>query len=302
MTAYIDSWFCGYETAEALQREFKVDTIGCVKTAHAKYPLEEMRWILSKMERGDQCCFELEDGGMWAVGWSDVHYKTYLATVGSSAPGAPASKKRQRGNGRNYSINIPRPSCVAEYASNMGAVDLHNRYRQGMLRLDEVVKTQTWQTRLQNELFAVCAVDAFLLSKMYLPKWRDHDTADGSALFAWLAVLVEQLKAEIQVNDYVVRAGQEIGEAQNVNECTQIKIGSVKTVEGRQKGKFRAIQHRCRYCSAAERYEERHQPGQKRGAIRTTFCCSVHRDVHMCKIGKNTCWQQHLADCLPFAQ
>ncbi len=30
---------------------------------------------------------------------------------------------------------------------------------------------------------------------------------DGSALFAWLAVLVEQLKAEIQINDHVVRAG-----------------------------------------------------------------------------------------------
>ena len=122
------------------------------------------------MERGEKCVFELEEEKMWAVGWSDVHYKTYLATCGSSEPGQAASKKRQRSNGRNYYINIPRPACIAEYASNMGAVDLHNRYRQGMLRLDEDVKTVTWQTRLQNELFAVCAVDTFLLAKYHLPK------------------------------------------------------------------------------------------------------------------------------------
>ena len=49
----------------------------------------------------------------------------------------------------------------------MGVVDLHNRYRQGMLRLDEITKTMTWQTRLQNDLFAVCAVDAYLLAKYH---------------------------------------------------------------------------------------------------------------------------------------
>ena len=173
--ARIDSWFCSYQTAQALKDLLNVDTIGCIKTAHKHFPLEQCRWILSKMERGEHCVFELdhENQGvhpMWAVGWQDIHYKTYLVTCGSSGPGASASKKRQRANGRNYYIHIPRPSCIAEYAQNMGAVDLHNRYRQGMLKLDEVVKTLHWQTRLQNELFATCAVDAFLLSKYYLPK------------------------------------------------------------------------------------------------------------------------------------
>jgi hypothetical protein len=99
----------------------------------------------------------------------------------------------------------------------------------------------------------------------------------------------------------LLRAGEEIGEDQNLNACTQIKIGNIKTVDRRKSGKFRAIQHRFRYCSAAERYEERHRPGQKRGANRTIYCCSVHWDSYMCKIGKDTCRQQHLTDCLPFA-
>jgi hypothetical protein len=84
VTAYIDAWFCGYATAAALASEFNTDVIGCVKTAHSKFPLEECRWILSNMERGEKCVFELEEDKMWAVGWSDAHYKTYLATCGSS--------------------------------------------------------------------------------------------------------------------------------------------------------------------------------------------------------------------------
>ena len=304
ITAYIDAWFCSVKTAEALRELFQVDVIGCVKTAHKQFPLEEARWILSKMERGEQCVFETAEEDMWAVGWSDVHYKTYLTTCGSSSAGEPAAKKRQRSNGRNYYINVQRPSCIAEYATSMGYVDLHNRYRQGMLKLDEVIKTQTWQTRLQNELFATCTVDAFLLAKKFIPKWTRMAAltqTPSSLLFSWLAVLLDQLKAEIQHNDYVVRAGQEIGEVQQVQECKQIPIGKVKTVDGRQKGKFRAIQHRCRYCSVAKRYEERFAPGQKQGAIRTTYCCSIHSTHYMCKIGKYTCWQEHLADCLPLA-
>jgi hypothetical protein len=61
---------------------------------------------------------------------------------------------------------------MAEYTMSMGYVDSQhtsNRYRQGMLKSDEVVKTQTWRTRLQNEFFAMCTVDAFLLAKHFLP-------------------------------------------------------------------------------------------------------------------------------------
>ena len=297
VTVYIDSWFCSYATAHALREHFQVDTIGCVKTAHKCFPLEASRWLLSKMERGEQCVFKLQEdeGAMWAVGWQDVHYKTYLATCGSSAPGTSASKKRQRANGRNYYIQVPRPSCVAEYASNMGAVDLHNRYRQGMLALHDSIKTVTWQTRFQNELFATCAVDAFLLAKYYLPKYRSYE-GGNSALFYWLGNLLEQMKNKINENDYLLGA---TSAARETLVCAQIPIGKVKVQEGVQKGRFRAIQQRCRYCSIAERYEEKNRPDQKQGAIRTTYCCVIHKDVYMCKQGLRTCWQEHLAACKP---
>jgi hypothetical protein len=305
VTAYIDSWFCSYATAKALHDIFRVDVIGCVKTAHAKFPIGPARWILSTMERGQHLVFHLDepDEQMWAVGWQDIHYKTYLATCGTSLAGLPAKKKRQLPNGRNYSIHVPRPSCIAEYQVNMGKVDLHNRYRQGMLKLDEVVKTVTWQTRLQNELFATCIVDAFLLSKYYLPKWRDAVDNDNSMLFAWMGELLQQMKAQAFENDYVLNAAATERTAdRNPVVCRQIPIGRIKVKDGVQKGRYRAIQHRCRYCSSAKRFEERGNPRQKQGAVRTIYTCVCHPDQFMCKIGKFTCWQEHLADQQPLAQ
>ena len=184
----------------------------------------------------------------------------------------------------------------------MGNVDLHNRYRQGMLKLDEVIKTATWQTRLQNELFATCVVDAFLLSKYYLPKWRDAVDNDSSMLFAWLGELLQQMKAQAFENDYVVNAATEQRTAdRDPIACRQIPIGRIKVKEGVQKGKYRAVQHRYRYCSGAKRFEERSNPRQKKGAVRTIYTCACHPDTFMCKIGKSTCWQEHLADQQPFA-
>ncbi len=91
-----DSWFASRPTACALQEKFGLDFTGCVKTAHAGFPIEAMRWILASLDRGQSCVFKLEGEDVWAVGWSDVHYKTYITTHGLSSEGEPAQKKRQR--------------------------------------------------------------------------------------------------------------------------------------------------------------------------------------------------------------
>jgi hypothetical protein len=111
---------------------------------------------------------------------------------------------------------------------------------------------------------------------------------------------------------YCYLLGSERPAARDKHVCIQIPIGKMrqtrlysdsyredKVVEGVQKGKFRPIHQRCRYCSLAERYKERHAPGKKRGAIRTIYCCVIHTDVFMCKQGVRTCWQEHLASCQP---
>ncbi len=99
-----DSWFASCHTACALKEKFGVEFTGCVKTVHAGFPIEAMRWILASLERGQSCVFKLEGEDVWAVGWSDVHYKTYITPHGASSEGEPAQKKWQRLDGRNFSI------------------------------------------------------------------------------------------------------------------------------------------------------------------------------------------------------
>ena len=115
-----DSWFASRATASTLQEKFGLEFTGCVKTAHAGFPIEAMRWVLASLERGQSCVFKLENEEVWAVGWSDVHYKTYITTHGFTLDGEPAQKKRQRLDGRNYKVDIPRPKVIGTYQSHMG--------------------------------------------------------------------------------------------------------------------------------------------------------------------------------------
>ena len=219
-------------------------------------------------------------------------FKLYLATCGQSGPGASAAKKRQHADGRNFSIQVDRPQVIAEHAQNMGNVDLHNRCRQGMLKLHQVWSVKHWQTRMQSELFATCLVDGFLLSQHFLPAWQA--ASDRSKFFKWLGVLLAQLETMAKENDHVLRA--EEAPVVVAEKCEQGKIGSVIIQNGPNAGKKRTVQERCRHCSAAGRMEPiKRGSTVKPGAYRTSFCCKLHPDEYICKKGKFTCWAEHIA-------
>ena len=178
----------------------------------------------------------------------------------------------------------------------MGNVDLHNRYRQGMLGLHRVWKTTTWQARVQSEIFAMCAVDAFLLSQHFLPKWsrNNWDGDEESKLFAWLGALTGSLIEMVEENDNVARAETAV---QEERVCRQVPIGRKKIKTGVGEGSCRAIQQRCRYCSLAGKKEITNcDSNAKPGSCRTTFTCSIHSDFFMCRMGKNNCWAEHLEE------
>ena len=59
---------------------------------------------------------------------------------------------------------------ITEYNEQMGAVDRHNFYRQGILRLHMAWKTKSWQTRIQLEILALTLVDSFLACTKLLPQ------------------------------------------------------------------------------------------------------------------------------------
>ena len=222
----------------------------------------------------------------------------YLASCGTVLPGPPAQKMRQRADGRNTSIDVPRPSVVAEYALNMGKVDQHNRYRQGSMALHKTWKTNTWQHRMLNELFALTAVDAFMISSRFMPKWKavevEENKEETSKLFKWLGALMKCMINRIGENDNVQRAEalHQIGSV-----CKQVLIGKKRQIGGANNGRMCSRQERCKYCARAKRYPPVN-PGTKakKGAFRTSWTCSVHGDVFMCRRGRHTCWAEHLAE------
>ena len=296
-TVYGDSWFMSVATRDALKERYNYHAVGSIKTAHSNFPAEAIRWTLASTERGAKVVFKAEGEELWAIGWNDVHYKLYLATCGHSGPGIPAQKTRQRADGRNTTIDVPRPAVVAEYAMNMGNVDLHNRYRQGEMALHKIWKTHTWQHRMLNELHATTVVDAYLLSKKYLPKWKENNSDDhhaSSHFFRWLGALMTRMIELIGQNDNIARAEQLGGRDR---ECKQILIGKKRQQTGTGAGNMKTIQMRCLYCSRRKNYAPFDPDTRaKRGAYRTAWTCSVHGGVYMCRRGKHTCWAEHLQE------
>ncbi len=168
---YADSWFASAETALALIHEMGVHFTGPIKTATKEFPIEAMRWTLVAMNRGSHIVLKCVDHeNLWAVGWHDVHFKCYETTNGTSLPGKPAPKKRQNAQGTTYTIPIPRPAVIAKYQGEMGYVDRHNRFRQGILHLPNIWKTKRWQTRIQLEILGLTLVDSFLASRKLMPR------------------------------------------------------------------------------------------------------------------------------------
>ena len=66
--------------------------------------------------------------------------------------------------------------------------------------------------------------------------------------------------------------------------------------ENPNKGKKFSKQYCCHYCSLGRKKEVKNDgtPGNK--APRTSYSCIAHPKIYMCRKGKGTCWEEHLAD------
>ena len=281
---FADSWFASVETAMALKEELGVHFTGPIKTAHKYFPLEPIRWLLNEMRRGDYVVFKNEEYDLWAVGWQDSVYKSYLTTHGTTLPGKPADKRRQdKETNVNFALQVPRPACIAKYNHEMGAVDRHNFYRQGVLRLHMAWRTKTWQTRIQLEILALTLVDSFLACKQLLPQWRHDEREEESFFWKFVCSLVAQLDTKPRQE----RTREE--EADPTVHCVQIRLGTKRILTGTNKGERRPIQGRCTACSA------RNKKMMRRGrAPRTAWGCSCHGGKYYCR--NKTCWSEHLKE------
>jgi hypothetical protein len=281
---YADSWFASVETAIALRREMGVHFTGPIKTATKEFPIEAMRWTLADMNRGEHIVLKCVDHeNLWAIGWHDVHYKCYVTTNGTTLPGKPAPKKRQNALGTNFYIPIPRPAVIAKYQAEMGYVDRHNRFRQGILHLPNIWKTKRWQTRIQLEILGLTLVDTFLACRKLMPKWREEGDEE-SIFWKFVAVLLPQIDSRGK-ND-LFHEPEDLAQRE---QCHMIRLGNKRTVDGVHRGEIRAVQMRCTSCR--KRNKRDNVPGR---SPLTAWCCSLHTDVFICR-GRN-CWEEHVQE------
>ena len=199
--------------------------------------------------------------------------------LGLTVPGEPALKKRQKTNGRNYRIQVPRPKIIEDYQRNMGYVDRHNRFRMDILGLARVWKTKKWQSRMIVEILGMAIVDSFLLARKFMPAYISMTDID-STFWQFVTKLLPQI--------YPEREGRSTVEVDQRVVCTQIKLPSYTVASGKHAGRVKTKQQRCVYCVKHKRV------GSDKRAIRTSWTCICHPEHYCCK--KSECWIEHLAD------
>jgi hypothetical protein len=184
-----DSYF---SSVTALQRlhEHGLFFWGIVKTASALYPMrvlkqksEELDAPNRRQNRGRHNTFvsEYDVAGqphkMAAIAWHDLKTKYLITNVGNTLPGPPLVRKRcvleapadaaqaALCTTREVQFDIPQPSAVAEGFKHFSAIDMHNDYRQGILKIEEYYKTHSWYKRMAASLEGMCLVNAYLAYK-----------------------------------------------------------------------------------------------------------------------------------------
>jgi hypothetical protein len=88
---------------KAFQEKLGLQFVEVIKTAHKEYPIQQCRWCLVGENRGKYVVFKaVEANNVWAVGWSDIHFKTYMHTR-RIAPRCAGRKKKTKSRRKKLS-------------------------------------------------------------------------------------------------------------------------------------------------------------------------------------------------------
>ena len=234
---------------------------------------------------------------MHAIGWNDHFYKAWVTNYGSTEEGKQASKKRQRTDGRNYSMGVDRPKQLEHYYDVVGCVDRHNRCCQHVLEFHKTRKTKSWATRVQLEVFGASLVDSCLACRHLMPKWRDLDDTVPNFM-AFVAVLTDQIDARSEA-ELDMEAASSVQEAESLLSPVQVHAACAHESVGRNGvragGGACNKQQRRDLCVKAGRKESNNKkPGA--GSWRASWRCRAHPDVYVSKSRDRPCVAEHLAN------
>ena len=242
---------------------------------------------LEGSDRGDHVVFRNVASNIHAVGWNNGHKKTFVCSAGSSNPSKEALYKRQRDDGTTFQRRVKCPEVIGTYQEAAGAVDEHNRFRQGTLRLEHFWKTQQHQNRMFTCMMSTCMVNAFLAWENEVGKEVD-ESDEGMPIGSRVTRFV------VRVIDAILPSLQECPDSvdRTHHPCQLETIGRQTTTKGKHIGRTYAIMNACSVCSKA---------GVKNGtggvrARTTAFRCRVHKDTFLCNANHGDCLVVHQAE------
>jgi hypothetical protein len=242
-----------------------------VKTATALYPMRALREKSDELDapnrrenRGKHNTFvsdydvNEEHHRMAAIAWHDLKSKYIITNVGHTLPGTPLVRRRtllepplnpQQAalcTTREVHITIPQPAAVADGFEHFSAVDMHNDYRQGILKMEEHYKTHSWWKRMAASLEGLRLVNAYLAYKFEAEAFRQ--VPDDYFTFC------HRLAYQLVHNPYLP-SGRQKQRAGNNDDflgvqgvCEVRALSAVQQVDWRNANKHNP-RKRCRECS-----------------------------------------------------
>ena len=103
--------------------------------------------------------------------WVDRERRYFISACSSLSAGPLCVRKRWRqvdptpdADPELVEVIVPQPAATHTYYSACGKIDQHNRLRQSALMLETKLKTIQWWRRVNNSVFGMCVVDAYLIA------------------------------------------------------------------------------------------------------------------------------------------
>ena len=173
-----DSWFMGLRCVEALA-DHGIYGFGDVKTNTSGFPTKHLQEHCGE-DPGDWITLRTNDykgRQVIAVGHRrgpSVH--TFISAHGTTIPGKPQSHCDEIDESGKAAVPRKCPKVLNDYTLCQPHIDVHNRYRQETLAIEEAFRTESFPLRFLTTLIGMIAVNCFKLSVYFHDDTRDFST------------------------------------------------------------------------------------------------------------------------------
>jgi hypothetical protein len=227
-TVVADSAFASVKTLIQVENHLGLYFMGMVKTATKEYPMKALKeWSGTLPSRGSFKVFKSKtpkENDFYAMCWADKKPKTLISNRGTTLQGRPSVRTRHKkiiDNGIEstirYEISVPRPEMVELFYSRFSAIDVHDHYRHGSLRLEREWLTKKWWHRIFDTVFGMVLTDAYLA-------YRYVETENNNSTIVDFSTFKRIVAYELIYNPYVKKRSTREANKTETGEVIEVRL------------------------------------------------------------------------------